>query len=300
MMGRPGIGVIQAGRHPWSRPWFGRPGCWTSRPTRSTALTYGRAMDTTRFSDEAGFAPAYSSRAALEEFAAVSRPWCAQHGAGRSGAGLAGLDAEQAADAWLTRRSSSWAAEGRRAGEVGPRRPPPPAVWPPIATALRRSSTGCAAIAPRPTPAPPPEPEPDFTPPEPPPEEVPPTLSLGALLTEAAALLRQALEGIGSEELRELLADPARTGHPGPRPRGGLAWVDRRGRRVRPSAAGWGLCRRRVRIRPGVHHQGLSAAAAAAGAVLVPGGGPGRGEPTRRRVRRCWCPTTPAPCRWTG
>ena len=39
---------------------------------------------------------------------------------------------------------------------------------------------------------------------------MPPTLSLGALLTEAAALLRQALDGIGSAELRELAADPVR------------------------------------------------------------------------------------------
>ena len=63
---------------------------------------------------------------------------------------------------------------------------------------------------PRPAPEPDPEPESDFIPPEPPAEEVPPTLSLGALLTEAAGLLRQALDGIGSAELRELAADPVR------------------------------------------------------------------------------------------
>ena len=39
---------------------------------------------------------------------------------------------------------------------------------------------------------------------------MPPTLSLGALLTEAAGLLRQALDGIGSAELRDLAADPVR------------------------------------------------------------------------------------------
>ena len=63
---------------------------------------------------------------------------------------------------------------------------------------------------PRLAPEPDPEPESDFIPPEPPAEEVPPTLSLGALLAEAAGLLRQALDGIGSDELRELAADPVR------------------------------------------------------------------------------------------
>ena len=38
------------------------------------ALTYGRAMDTSRFVAATGFAPAYSSLAALEEFAAAARP----------------------------------------------------------------------------------------------------------------------------------------------------------------------------------------------------------------------------------
>jgi UDP-glucose 4-epimerase len=38
------------------------------------ALTYGRGMDTSRFTREAGFVPEHSSRAALEEFAAGIRP----------------------------------------------------------------------------------------------------------------------------------------------------------------------------------------------------------------------------------
>ncbi|HSU34143.1 MAG TPA: lysophospholipid acyltransferase family protein [Propionibacteriaceae bacterium] len=75
-----------------------------------------------------------------------------------------------------------------------------------------RPTSPPASAAPRsaPRPAPEPDPEPDVTPPEPPTDEVPPTLSLAALLTEAAALLRQALDGIGSAELQELAADPVR------------------------------------------------------------------------------------------
>ncbi len=38
------------------------------------ALTYGRAMDTTRFFEATGFRPRFSSRAALEEFAASAVP----------------------------------------------------------------------------------------------------------------------------------------------------------------------------------------------------------------------------------
>jgi UDP-glucose 4-epimerase len=38
------------------------------------ALTYGRAMDTSRFTAEAGFVPQYSSRAALEEFVSIANP----------------------------------------------------------------------------------------------------------------------------------------------------------------------------------------------------------------------------------
>jgi UDP-glucose 4-epimerase len=38
------------------------------------ALTYGRAMDTSRFVRATGFTPAYTSVAALAEFAAASQP----------------------------------------------------------------------------------------------------------------------------------------------------------------------------------------------------------------------------------
>ena len=37
------------------------------------ALTYGRAMDTSRFTSETGFVPKFSSLAALEEFVGVSK-----------------------------------------------------------------------------------------------------------------------------------------------------------------------------------------------------------------------------------
>jgi UDP-glucose 4-epimerase len=38
------------------------------------ALTYGRAMDTSRFTAETGFVPKYSSLAALEEFVSAGKP----------------------------------------------------------------------------------------------------------------------------------------------------------------------------------------------------------------------------------
>src|SRR6185295_10480817 len=38
------------------------------------ALTYGRAMDTSRFAAETGFVPQFSSLAALEEFVNAARP----------------------------------------------------------------------------------------------------------------------------------------------------------------------------------------------------------------------------------
>jgi UDP-glucose 4-epimerase len=38
------------------------------------ALTYGRAMDTSRFTAETGFVPRFSSLAALEEFVAAGQP----------------------------------------------------------------------------------------------------------------------------------------------------------------------------------------------------------------------------------
>jgi UDP-glucose 4-epimerase len=37
------------------------------------ALTYGRAMDTSRFTSETGFVPRFTSLAALEEFVGVSK-----------------------------------------------------------------------------------------------------------------------------------------------------------------------------------------------------------------------------------
>jgi len=43
-------------------------------PDRIDAITYGRCMDTSRFADATGFVPQYSSRAALEDFAAQLRP----------------------------------------------------------------------------------------------------------------------------------------------------------------------------------------------------------------------------------
>ena len=59
-------------------------------------------MDTTRFSTVAGFAPAYTSRAALEEFAAAAAP------------GL--LSAERVEAALGCDRPRSWARAGAERG----------------------------------------------------------------------------------------------------------------------------------------------------------------------------------------
>ncbi|NNG20792.1 NAD-dependent epimerase/dehydratase family protein [Naumannella sp. ID2617S] len=70
------------------RPWLGVPGdssglvLGLGRRTRLVeftndelrAITWGRALDTTRFTDTTGVHPHYSSRRAVEEFAALTRP----------------------------------------------------------------------------------------------------------------------------------------------------------------------------------------------------------------------------------
>ena len=48
------------------------------------ALTYGRGMDTSRFVQATGFVPAYSSLAALEEFAAAATRACSARSGSRS------------------------------------------------------------------------------------------------------------------------------------------------------------------------------------------------------------------------
>ena len=49
-----------------------RLGDWSS--DQIAALTYGRAMDTTRFVTATGLKPRFTSRQALEEFVGVSSP----------------------------------------------------------------------------------------------------------------------------------------------------------------------------------------------------------------------------------
>lgn len=71
MMGRPAVGVPQQ---------LAPTVAGLSRSARLLdfttdqldALTYGRAMDTTRFAEAAGYTPRYTSRAALEEFVALA------------------------------------------------------------------------------------------------------------------------------------------------------------------------------------------------------------------------------------
>lgn len=71
MMGRPSVGVPQP---------LAPAAAGMSRSARLLdfttdqidALTYGRAMDTTRFTEACGFVPRYTSRAALDEFVALA------------------------------------------------------------------------------------------------------------------------------------------------------------------------------------------------------------------------------------
>jgi UDP-glucose 4-epimerase len=73
MMGRPAVGVIPA-LAPLLATMGRQVGLLDFSKDQIAALTYGRAMDTTRFRTEAGFVPSHTSRQALEEFVAASGP----------------------------------------------------------------------------------------------------------------------------------------------------------------------------------------------------------------------------------
>ena len=111
-----------------------RLGDWSS--DQIAALTYGRAMDTTRFVTATGLKPRFTSRAALEEFVGVSSPGSAESRAGRSGAVRSHRSA-RGSPPWLRRRSSSWAAGARPVAGRARRRPPPPAGSPPAPSPAR-------------------------------------------------------------------------------------------------------------------------------------------------------------------
>jgi UDP-glucose 4-epimerase len=73
MMGRPSIGVPQPVA-PITAAAFRQARLSDFSADQIDALTYGRAMDTGRFTAAAGFIPAYSSRSAMAEFAASAEP----------------------------------------------------------------------------------------------------------------------------------------------------------------------------------------------------------------------------------
>jgi len=73
MMGRPAVGVPQA-LAPTLASLVRQAHLVDFSADQIDALTYGRGMDTSRFTDATGWRPAYSSRAALAEFVAASRP----------------------------------------------------------------------------------------------------------------------------------------------------------------------------------------------------------------------------------
>jgi UDP-glucose 4-epimerase len=73
MLGRPAIGVPQP-IVPLVAAAFRQARLSDLSADQIDALTYGRAMDTTRFTQATGFAPAHSSRSAMAEFAASASP----------------------------------------------------------------------------------------------------------------------------------------------------------------------------------------------------------------------------------
>jgi UDP-glucose 4-epimerase len=73
MMGRPTVGVPQAAA-PVVATLVRQARLIDFSADQIDALTYGRGMDTARFTEAAGFVPRFSSRAALEEFVAVATP----------------------------------------------------------------------------------------------------------------------------------------------------------------------------------------------------------------------------------
>jgi UDP-glucose 4-epimerase len=73
MLGRPWVGIPQPVA-PVLAAGFRQARLSDFSADQIDALTYGRAMDITRFTQAAGFTPAYSSRAALAEFAASAPP----------------------------------------------------------------------------------------------------------------------------------------------------------------------------------------------------------------------------------
>jgi UDP-glucose 4-epimerase len=72
-MGRPAVGVPQPAT-PLVSTLVRRARLVDFSADQIDALTYGRAMDTSRFTDETGFVPKFSSLAALEEFVSVANP----------------------------------------------------------------------------------------------------------------------------------------------------------------------------------------------------------------------------------
>ncbi len=72
-MGRPAVGVPQPAT-PLVSTLVRRARLVDFSADQIGALTYGRAMDTSRFTDETGFVPKFSSLAALEEFVSVANP----------------------------------------------------------------------------------------------------------------------------------------------------------------------------------------------------------------------------------
>ena len=72
-MGRPAVGVPQLAA-PLVATLFRQARLLDFSADQVDALTYGRAMDTSRFTGATGFVPTFSGLAALEEFVSVAKP----------------------------------------------------------------------------------------------------------------------------------------------------------------------------------------------------------------------------------
>ena len=322
VLGRPERRGARTRSPRWWRPGSARPGSSDFSADQIDALTYGRGMDTSRFTAATGFTPRYTSRAALAGVRRQRAARAAQPGPGRRGPG-GGRPAPGRrrpdrcrGSPWLTPRSSSSAAAVPPAGAAEPARRPPRAGWPPSPppgvrgrpepgpdTAHRSCRRGSRARSARSR---------GTSAPRPPRHRRSPARAGAADAlagrsdrSELVQTLQGAIDGSEPAVLRAAArSSPATRWHTVAGLAGRLGvewpWSVEETVRLRPVAADRRLRGRRVRLRPRVHHQDLPAAAAAAGAVLVPGRGTRRGEPADLAARRCWSPTTPAPCRWTG
>ena len=228
MMGRPGVGVPQPVA-PIVAALFRQARLGDFSTDQIDALTYGRGMDTTRFTATAA-SPRRTAAGRRWRSSSASAPRDCSPRSGSTRAGARSPGSRGRSDApggrpWLTPRSSSWAAAAP-AGR-GSRTSPSAA-----ARGLAAEAAAVASAPFRPPPIGPGRPARPMAADEPLVElddvdglcrpsrprnariEAPPTLSLGALVAELVDTIQQGLEGLAtssSTPVRDFAADPLRS-----------------------------------------------------------------------------------------